>query len=491
MFERNKAQKHFAQHKHTRNIVLKSRQLGFTTDEAVDSLDDTLFNRNFDALMVAHDLESATTIFDKKIDFAWDNFPLKHLYQEEANQSKTLKFGFGDKTFSSIAVDTSGRSGTYQRVHITEFAILAKNRPDKAEEIITGTIPAIPTHGRCDIESTSQGAEGLFYEMFWEAWTRGEPTSPLQFKAHFYNWQWDEEIVRLEAIEVPSEFKAYQSKYGLTDKEISYYYQKWLSLNKDWEMLQREYPTTPEEAFTAIVKGVIYSEQLAQARKNRIKLIPYDPMIPVHTVWDLGVGPNMAIGFYQHVGNNVHMIDYWEGTEKEGLPQAIKQVKDKPYVYGKHFAPHDIGAVDQGTGKTRLETARSLGINFETIPSQSVDEGIHAGKLVFARLWISIPTCQLWLDGMQTYQWEWDEKRGVYKNKPYHNKASHKGDVHRYMALSEKNMTNEAPKFKTKPYVPQMEFEGGDLHVEKGRSLFDERDFIPRPHSPSSEYEGG
>ncbi len=113
-FVRNRAQQHYAENKWYRNLILKSRQLGFTTDEAIDSLDDALFTPNMDALLIAHNLEAGESIFSKKIVFAWDKLPqeIKALYGVDTKSSKTLKFDFGAKGFSSVAVDTSGRSGT-------------------------------------------------------------------------------------------------------------------------------------------------------------------------------------------------------------------------------------------------------------------------------------------------------------------------------------------------------------------------------------------
>lgn len=266
VFKRNKAQQHFAEHKHTRNIILKSRQLGFTTDEAIDCLDDMLFTRNFDALIIAHGLEPAKDIFDNKIDLAWENYRLKHLYQPDTDTARKLKVGFGDKTYSSIAVDTSGRSGTFSRIHITEFAKLCREYPDRAREVIEGSIPAVPTDGRVDIESTAEASDGLFYEMFWQAWDRGEPLHKTQFKAHFYNWQWDEEVETTDVIsDLPSEFRAYQMKYHLTDKEISYYYLKFISLGeheRNWATMKKEYPTTPEEAFEGSGNKLFDAEKL-------------------------------------------------------------------------------------------------------------------------------------------------------------------------------------------------------------------------------------
>lgn len=453
-FVRNRAQKHYGEHKWYRNLILKSRQLGFTTYEAIDSLDDVLFTPNMDALMIAHNLESGESIFNKKIGFAWEKLPeeIRVLYSVDNKTTKTLKFGFGKQGFSSLAVDTSGRSGTYQRVHITELAEIAKKYPKKIPDIIEGTIPAIPTTGRLDIESTSQGASGEFFEMFMEAWERGEPTIPQQYKAHFYNWTWDEEemakIVPIPVTEMEQsvKFEEYQKKLNLSDTEITYYYQKWLSLNKKWNALHREYPTTPEEAFDAVSEGTFYGESIGFMEANgQVGVVPWDRALKVHTVWDLGVGKNMRVGFFQRdqTTNTVRMIDHLIGEGSEALPEMIVKVQRKPYLYGRHFGPHDIEATDIGTGKTRMEMARSLGLKFDMAPDQTIEDGINAVGPWLDRLYVDKANCKDWLRSMKNYGREWDEKRGMYKDEPLHNWASHDADMARYAALSEKKMTNE------------------------------------------------
>lgn len=197
-------------------------------------------------------------------------------------------------------------------------------------------------------------------------------------------------------------------------------------------------------SFEASIKGAYYAEEISNARKeNRIKFMPYDPALKVHTVWDLGIGQNLAIGFWQKTINEVRMVDYWEGTEKEGIPQAISAIQAKGYVYGKHFAPHDIKATDQSTGKTRLETAKSLGIEFEVVPELGIDQGIHAAKMMWPRVWINDVKCQSFLDYISQYRREWDEKRGMFKEVPFHDFTSHAGDMFRYAALVEDKMVNE------------------------------------------------
>lgn len=236
-----------------------------TTYESVDMLDDAMFSKNFSGLFIAHTKDGAETIFDKKVKFSWLNIPepIRNLYELVKDSSNELKLGFGDGSFSSIIVANSGRSGTYSRIHSSEFAKLCKLFPERAYEIITGTIPSVPTGARFDIEGTAEGEIGYFYEMFWEAWLRGEPKFPKQFKAHFYNWQWDDvEIAKVTPEETQTflssgdyaEFQAYRESMKargveITDRELTYLFKQWLSLSKNWKLLHQEFPTTPEEAF--------------------------------------------------------------------------------------------------------------------------------------------------------------------------------------------------------------------------------------------------
>jgi len=276
-FKKNKAQAHFEKNRHNRNIILKSRQLGFTTDEAVDALDDALFNKNFTALIINYEQKEAIKTFKDKIYFAWENLPeeLKKFWQVDTQRANELMFDFGDKSYSSIATANSGRGGTPNRVHITEFAKLVRKYPQRATEIITGTIPAVPFSGRIDIESTAEGSDGLFYDMFWDAFNRKRKPERTEFKAHFYNWTWDEHElskittpILIENMDSGEIFREYQEKHKLTDQEITYYYLKWLAAEKSWNKLHQEFPTTPEEAFVGSGHKLFNQERLEELKNT-------------------------------------------------------------------------------------------------------------------------------------------------------------------------------------------------------------------------------
>lgn len=197
---------------------------------------------------------------------------------------------------------------------------------------------------------------------------------------------------------------------------------------------------------TAAIKGAYYGKELdAAIRDKRVGRVPYDPAMPVYDVWDLGKGPKMSVGMFQRFGKSVQMIDYHQGKESDGLPEVIAELKTRPYVWGKHFAPHDIRSTDIGTGKTRIETASKLGWSFEVVPEIGVDNGINAGRLLFPRLWIDETKCALFIDAIGQYRQEWLEKMGTFSDNPLHNWASHPADMYRYAAVVEDQMFTRVP----------------------------------------------
>ena len=279
VFHMNRAQQHFFDTylniptPYHRHVILKSRQLGFTTFIDLFILDEILFSTNKEGIIIAHKVQDAAEIFDKKIDFALRNMAedVKGAFFKLSRNSArkvqvTIDYGAEQGATSSIAVSVSGRSGTYHYVHVSEFAKMCVMFPKRAEEVETGTFPTVPFDGFIFVESTAEGMAGRFYEMFQENWNRRETISPLlsqvQFLPHFYNWQYDEmEMTKIhETIPASSmdeceiDWAEYQKEHNLTDLEITYYYMKWLQFGgrtgtEAVKKLKQEYPTTPEEAF--------------------------------------------------------------------------------------------------------------------------------------------------------------------------------------------------------------------------------------------------
>jgi phage terminase large subunit len=197
------------------------------------------------------------------------------------------------------------------------------------------------------------------------------------------------------------------------------------------EMIQQEFYCSAE----APLVGSYYGKQMAAAMtENRVREVPWTAELPVHTAWDLGVGDCTSIWFFQQVGMEVRLIDFYEASG-EGLAHYVKILKEKPYVYGRHLAPHDIEVRELGTGKSRRETARTLGVQFRTVGMHEVDDGIDQVRNLLSRCWFDEKKCDRGLEALKSYRKEYDEKRKTFKTTPEHDWSSHAADAFRILAM--------------------------------------------------------
>ena len=183
-------------------------------------------------------------------------------------------------------------------------------------------------------------------------------------------------------------------------------------------------------------QGAIYAAEVSAARDSgRVSNVPYDPVLPVDTDWDLGVGDYTAIWFSQSLrGGEVRLIDYHEASG-EGLPYYANVLKSKPYVYGTHWAPHDINVRELASGRSRLETAATLGIRFQVAPQVDIEDGIHAARMLLPRCWFDAEKCKAGIEALQHYRRDWNSRLNEFKAVPVHDWASHGADSFRYLAV--------------------------------------------------------
>jgi phage terminase large subunit len=197
-------------------------------------------------------------------------------------------------------------------------------------------------------------------------------------------------------------------------------------------MTEEQYNQEFECSFTAAVSGSYYGKLMTKAdNENRIGHVPLDSNVGVETWWDLGIGDSTAIWFAQRVGEEVHLIDYYENSG-ESLMHYADVLEDKGYTYSRHIAPHDIQARELGTGKSRLEVSQELGIMFEVAPRLEVDHGIESVRNALPYCWFDREKCKLGIDALRQYRKQWDEKNQVFKSKPLHDWCSHSADAFRY-----------------------------------------------------------
>lgn len=198
------------------------------------------------------------------------------------------------------------------------------------------------------------------------------------------------------------------------------------------DMIQQEYYTS----FDAGIEGSYYARYVDKMRlEKRIGVVAWEQGFPVHTAWDLGVRDSTTIIFFQNIGQSIHVIDTYE-AQKVGLEHYAKVLQNKPYMYGKHIAPHDIKVRELGTGMTRLEKARQLGISFVVAPNISIIDGIESVRSCLGKVWIDESKCTTFIRALEQYRQEYDSRNKVYRPNPLHDFSSHWCDAMRYLAVS-------------------------------------------------------
>lgn len=198
------------------------------------------------------------------------------------------------------------------------------------------------------------------------------------------------------------------------------------------DLIQQEYYTS----FDMGVEGAYYAKYMDKMRVDgRIGNVPWEPSFQVNTAWDLGVRDSTTIIFWQAIGITIRIIDCYENS-KEGLDHYAKVLESKPYVYNRHIAPHDIAVRELGSGMTRIEKARQLGIRFTVADNISIVDGIEAVRSTLNRIWIDQSKCVPLIKALENYRQEYDVKNRVYKSQPLHNFASHFADSMRYLCVT-------------------------------------------------------
>lgn len=210
-------------------------------------------------------------------------------------------------------------------------------------------------------------------------------------------------------------------------------------------------------SFKAPVIGSYYGAAIQKAeREGRISKVPVNDGVRVDTWWDLGIDDSMTIWFVQQIGQELHLIDYYENSG-EGLPHYAQVLQEKRYLYGRHFAPHDIAVRELGTGKSRLEVAKSLGIRFEVGANLPIEDGISAARALFSQCWFDRDKCSRGINALKNYRKEWDEKNKVFRNNPLHDWASHGSDAFRTGAVGYKQYVKTQVQTDfggVKPFIP-------------------------------------
>jgi hypothetical protein len=226
-------------------------------------------------------------------------------------------------------------------------------------------------------------------------------------------------------------------------------------------MTSEEYDQEYECSWTAAIRGAVYGKEMASCiRDGRIGFIPVEPSIPVHTFWDLGISDAMAIWFVQAVGKEIRFVNYYEHSG-EGMAHYVGVLdqfkRDHNINYGDHFAPHDVEVRELMSGKSRRDTALQMGISFRVVAQHKVADGLEATRRLFGRFWFDSKRCQHGIECLGQYRYDYDDKRGVYRDNPIHDWSSHCADALRQLAMGWQDALTQ-PKRNIMPSSAKVDF---------------------------------
>lgn len=446
----NWAQRYLYENMHYLSLILKARQLGCTTVIQIFLLDRCLFNDNQNAGIIAHNKEDAEVFFSDKIKFAYDNLPqdLKSQRRATSDTTRSLRFSNG----SMIRVGTSMRSGTYQYLHVSEFGKMCAKYPDKAREVITGTLNTIAAGQIAFIESTAEGPFGEFYDMcrtaedLTMAVDNGQVDfTQLDWKFFFFPWYKHPDYVLAEHVEIPEKitlyFKELADKHDIRLRpEQKYWYVKKAQEQRD--LMKQEYPSTSAEAFERSTELAIYGKQLRRARQQkRITQLPIVRGIAVNTFWDLGRNDVTAIWFHQAVEAQHRFVYYTEGRLEDlaYYVELLRDLKDEyKWYYGTHYMPHDVEVTDISAfeNKSRRQILHEAGLRpIRVVPKiRNIQDGIELVRRIFDECWFDEEGCEIGLRALAGYEWLYDELHKTTRKTPAHNWASNGADAWRQFA---------------------------------------------------------
>ena len=442
--------------KHPRLIILKSRQQGISTFWLIFFFDKALVEDSMKFGLMAQGLDESA-ILKERIERAYDNLPdglLNYLGIKTVTRN-TKEFALSNN--SKIYISTSFRSGTLQGLHISEMGKIANKYPDKAKETKTGTMQAIKGGLPVIIESTAEGRANMFFEM-WDTAIKTEKVNmlnndgniiyaPKDFKPVFLSWA-DDPDCRISIKQdidrdaeryfdtLKTEYKKYTGKELTITNEMMWWWVSQLrEFNGDIGQMGQEYPGYPDEAFNATKDGTYYARLYRKEVVDKGHLVSnlYEPVLPVNVAIDLGMNDTMVLVYYQIYRNELRVIDEYHNSG-EGLLHYVRQMRNTKYNIQTVLVPHDAKVKELGTGKSRYAVLRELGVPARILPkTRSVMDDIELVRKVIPNMWFDKSKTKYIQLAMENYTKEWDDKLGVFKDKPLHNEWSNPADAIRYM----------------------------------------------------------
>ena len=446
LFQPNEAQKLLLDDLANNNVILKARQLGYSTLIQLLMLDQCVFVANTHAGVIAQDEYAASKIFSDKIKYAWDHLPdwVHDNIKAIGDSTRELELDNG----SRISVATSMRSTTLQYLHVSEMGKICAKSPGKAKEIITGSLPAVSDTGFVFVESTAEGREGYFYDLVQSALARKHLShNKRDFRLHFAPWYMAPEYAQEHPESLTQEdndyFDALQAQQHITITQQQrwwYVATKRTKMLGDGQKMKQEYPSTPEEAFSRSTEGTWFINQFTLLRStDRIVNVPHVKGYPVHTCWDIGRSDGTAIWCFQHIGIDYRFIRFIEDWDKE-YDHYVAELNRYGYVFGTHYLPHDAGhrrqAKTAAQSKTAEQMLKDLGLSNTKVCPRTPQKilSINNARAKLPQCYFDKTNCASGLLHLESYSKHWDTVHAQWTDVPEHNRHSEASDAFQVFA---------------------------------------------------------
>jgi len=436
-FKLNDVQKEVLAGLHNRNLILKCRQLGMSTFSVLYMLDETIFNSNLSAGIVSYSLEHAQHIFKRIIGHALDNLTPFAKEMTGVVQRSAREISFSNGSF--LRVDTTLRGGSYQAILVSEYGKTCARNPIKAEEVVTGSLQAVPIDGQIIIESTGEGNSGFYAEMVNNSALRGnEDLNELEYKLFFFNWLTDPKYVLSKRIDYDNDLQKYFDKLEITlDTKISQPQRNWYALQRNilGDKVKQEYPSTISEAFITSSDAYYFQQGIEKAYNESRCLSSslYDALEPVFVAMDIGVNDLTVMTFFQVVHGEIRIIDYYEDNNKGVDFYCNYLLNDKKYIYKTIFLPHDAarrdGIVVENTYERDFKRyLQHTNTNVVVLKRTDKNLNINNAKIKADRCVFAINKVKPLIDQLSKYRKKWSEQFGKYLDEPYHGVESNYAD---------------------------------------------------------------
>jgi hypothetical protein len=423
-----------------RIIILKARQIGFSTCLGVVCADRLCFGIGQQISLIDQTLEDARQKLRDIVVVAYESLDPALKRELPIIRSNTgelaVKFVRHEESrTNTMFAGTHARGGANSFLWVSEWGVIQATDLARSEEILTGALPSVGD-GVCVVETTWKG--GRVWSLVKSALeTPEDQKGPLDWHVVFFPWQ--DEPAYCDAL--PRPLSEETRRYFADKPGIALGHQSWYQRKRAEQgmFMLREYPTTIEECFQSPVDGAIYAETVDKLRAEGA-ICPWklDHSALTHTCWDLGSPLNTCI-WYLQLGpmGEIRVIDVDMDLDLTPVERVARMLA-KGYLYGSHFLPHD-SMQTQKSGRTFLNELKDAGLaNCKAVPRTSdIWIGINRLKQMLPRFSFRLPQCERGLEALCNYHTIRETPTGIARDEPVHDWSSHAADSLRVVAEAE------------------------------------------------------